>query len=140
MKESQRSDAYTDARLRVRYAETDQMGMAYYANYLVWFEVGRAEYCRQHGFAYRDLERQHGVYLPVAEAHCRYITSARYDEEILVRTRLSQLRTRAMTFHYQILRATDETLLAEGHTVHIVLNAKGRPRTLPRELARALEA
>jgi acyl-CoA thioester hydrolase len=124
----------------VRYAETDQMGMSYYANYLVWFEVGRAEYCRQRGFAYRDLERDHGVYLPVAEAYCRYLTPARYDEEILVRTRLSRIRTRAMTFHYQILRAADETLLAEGHTEHIVLNVEGRPRTLPADLAKALQA
>ena len=140
MKESQHPDTHIEARLRVRYAETDQMGMAYYANYLVWFEVGRAEYCRHRGLAYRDLERQHGIYLPVAEAYCRYITPARYDEEILVRTRLSQLRTRALTFHYQILRAADETLLAEGRTVHIVLNAAGRPRTLPSEVAKALQA
>jgi len=75
-----------ESRFRVRYAETDQMGMVYYANYLIWMEVGRSDYCRQCGFSYRDLEREEKAYLAVAEANCRYRAPARYDDEILVET------------------------------------------------------
>ena len=79
---------WTETRLRVRYAETDQMGIVYYANFLVWFEIGRTDFCRQHGFAYREMEQQDGLYIIVAEARCRYKAPARYDEELSLTTRV----------------------------------------------------
>ena len=116
---------------RVRYAETDQMGVVYYANYFVWFEVGRVEFCRQHGFAYRDMERDDGLFIIVAEASCRYKSSARYDDEIEVRTSLKAMRRRVLTFSYEILRKTDQQLLAEGETVHVIVDRQGRACALP---------
>ncbi len=117
--------------LRVRYAETDQMGMVYYANYLVWFELGRADFCRQHGFAYRDMEKQDGLYIIVAEARCRYKAPARYDDEIVIQTCLRAMRKRVLVFGYKIYRKADDDLLAEGETVHVITDREGRPRGLP---------
>ena len=118
-----------ESRLRVRYAETDQMGMVYYANYLIWMEVGRTEYCRECGFNYRDLEREEQAFLTVAEASCRYHAPARYDDEIVIETELFRLRTRVMEFIYRI--KCGSKLLAEGRTVHVVIGTDGRPRTMP---------
>lgn len=126
---------WSETRLRVRYAETDQAGMVYHSNYLVWFEVGRVELCRDHGFNYRDMERQADARLPVTEARVRYRQPARYDDEILVRTRVAELRSRAITFAYQVLRAADGALLAEGETAHVVMNQHGRARAFPPEYA-----
>jgi acyl-CoA thioester hydrolase len=123
-----------ESRLRVRYAETDQMGMAYYANYLIWMEVGRSDFCRHCGFSYADLEREEQAFLTVAEANCRYLAPARYDDEIVVETELSRVKTRVVEFAYRIRRG--EALLAEGRTVHVVIGSDGRPRTMP---ARYLE-
>ena len=117
--------------LRVRYAETDQMGVVYYANYLIWFEVGRTDLCRKLGFAYREMEREDGLYLIVAEAKCRYKAPARYDDEIEVRTCLREQRKRVLIFGYEIYRQPDEDLLAEGETVHVITDRNGRPRALP---------
>src|SRR5512135_3550415 len=96
-------DNVIDVDIRVRYAETDQMGVAYYANYLVWFEVGRSEVCRRRGFRYADLEAL-GYKLVVSDVHCRYRNSARYDETVVVRTRLKAVNKRMITFGYQVLR------------------------------------
>lgn len=117
------------SRFRVRYAETDQMGMAYYANYLIWMEVGRSDLCRECGFSYRDLEREEQAFLTVAEANCRYIAPARYDDEIIVETELARVRSRVVEFVYRIKRG--DTLLAEGKTVHVVIGPDGRPRSMP---------
>jgi acyl-CoA thioester hydrolase len=117
--------------LRVRYAETDQMGVVYYANYLVWFEIGRSEFCRQHGFEYRDMERDDGLYIIVAEASCRYKASAQYDDEIAVKTCLRTVRKRVLVFGYEIYRQSDNVLLAEGETTHVIVNRDGRPCALP---------
>jgi acyl-CoA thioester hydrolase len=117
--------------LRVRYAETDQMGVVYYANYMVWFEIGRTEFCRQHGFEYRDMEREDGLYIIVAEASCRYKASAHYDEEIVVKTCLRAVRKRVLVFGYEIYRQSDNVLLAEGETTHVIVNCEGRPCALP---------
>jgi acyl-CoA thioester hydrolase len=125
------ADDWTSTTLRVRYAETDQMGVVYYANYLVWFEVGRADLCRKLGFAYREMEHEDGLYLIVAEARCRYKAPARYDDEIEVRTCLREQRRRVLTFAYEIYRHPDEELLAEGETVHVITDRTGRPRALP---------
>ena len=117
------------SRFRVRYAETDQMGMAYYANYLIWMEVGRSDFCRECGFSYRDLEREEQAFLSVADANCRYVAPARYDDEIAVETELGRVRKRVVEFTYRIKRG--DTLLAEGKTVHVVLGPDGRPRSMP---------
>ena len=131
--------AYTStSRLRVRYAETDQMGMAYYANYLVWMEVGRSDFCRECGFSYRDLEREEGVFLTVAEANCRYLAPARYEDVILVETQLARARSRIVEFAYRI--ETESRLLAEGRTVHVVIGTDGKPRSLPERYLQVLQS
>ncbi len=130
---------HVDARIRVRYAESDQMGVVYHANYLVWFEVGRTEFLRQRGFRYRDLEREHGIFLAVAEARCRYLAPVHYDDEVIVRTRVFRSRRRLVTFHYQVLQVEGEALLAEGETSHVVLNRDRRPCSLPEKYAKCLQ-
>ena len=122
---------WTSTTFRVRYAETDQMGVVYYANYFIWFEVGRTDFCRQRGFAYRDMEEQDGLYIIVAEARCRYKAPAHYDDEIEVRTYLKDVRRRVLVFGYEINRVATDELLAEGETVHVITNRAGRPRPLP---------
>ena len=126
---------WSETRLRVRYAETDQAGVVYHSNYLIWFEVGRVELCRDHGFNCRDMERDADAQLPVTEARVRYRHPARYDDEIIIRTRVSSLRSRAIAFAYQIVRAMDEMLVAEGETDHVVMNKEGRARTFPPDYA-----
>lgn len=126
-----------DVEIRVRYAETDQMGVAYYANYLVWFEVGRSEFCRTKGFRYADLEAL-GYKLVVSDVHCRYRNSARYDETVIVRTRLKELNKRMITFGYQILRNNEEELIAEGETQHICIDSSGKTKSLPEKFLACL--
>src|SRR2546425_9368895 len=104
----------SESRFRVRYAETDQMGMVYYANYLIWMEIGRTDFCRECGFSYRDLEREEHAYIAVAEANCRYLAPARYDDEILVETEITRVKTRLVEFTYRI--KSGAKLLAEGRT------------------------
>ena len=123
--------AVNETRLRVRYAETDQMGVVYHSNHFIWFEVGRVELLRQLGFSYRDMESQDNRFIAVAEAKCRYRAPARYDEEILVRTKLLNVRESVVHFGYELRRATDGTLLAEGETTHIVTDAAMRIAALP---------
>ena len=120
-----------DARLRVRYAETDQMGIVYYANYLVWMEVGRVEYCRAAGILYRDMEAEDGILLTVAEATCRYASPARYDEEVVVRTCIAEANPRMIRFGYQMTEAASGRRLATGETKHIFCGRDGKPRKLP---------
>ena len=120
-----------ETRLRVRYVETDQMGVVYHSNYFIWFEVGRVEFLRQLGFTYRDMERDDGCYIAVVDARCRYKAPARYDDQILVRTFFKNLRASLIHFGYEILREPDLTLLAEGETTHIVTDAQLQRRELP---------
>lgn len=127
----------TDCEVRVRYAETDQMGVVYYANYLVWFEVGRSEYCRRKRFSYVDLEAS-GYKLVVTDAHCSYRNAAQYDEAITVRTWLKGLNSRMITFGYRILRKETEELIAEGETQHICIDSDGKPKRIPKEFASRL--
>jgi len=128
-----------ETRLRVRYAETDQAGVVYHSNYLIWFEVGRVELCRDYGFNYRDMEIEADTFLPVTEARVKYRVPARYDDEIIVRTRVVELRSRAIKFAYEVLRASDGMLLAEGETRHIVMNRQGRARAFPPEYAEMMK-
>jgi acyl-CoA thioester hydrolase len=118
------------SRIRVRYAETDQMGIVYYANYLVWFEVGRTDLLRLTGWSYREMEID-GFALPVVEAHCEYRQSARYDDEIEVVTTGAVLSAVRVQFDYQVVRTADGATLADGHTVHASLDTGGKPRRLP---------
>ena len=111
-----------ETRLRVRYAETDQMGVVYHSNFIVWFEVGRVEMMRQLGFTYREMEQQEGNHLAVADVRCRYKSPAHYDDLVLIRTRLLNVRDSLLHFGYEILRDGDELLLAEGESVHLVLD------------------
>lgn len=126
-----------ESRFRVRYAETDQMGIVYYANYLIWMEVGRSDFCRECGFSYRELEKEEHAFLAVAEANCRYLAPARYDDEILVETELTRVKSRVVEFTYRI--KCGAALLAEGRTVHVVIGADGRPRSMPERYLDALK-
>lgn len=130
--------------IRVRYAETDQMGIVYYANYLVWFEIGRVELLRSLGLAYSQLEKDHQCILPVVDATCRYRSPARYDDQIVIETRPSLLRGSVIKFAYRILRKGSEgeekKLLAEGETVHVVCDDQMNKKPLPPEHEAALKA
>ena len=121
----------SDSKVKVRYAETDQMGVAYYANYLVWFEVGRSQYCNDRGFSYRDMERETGLLLIVAESYCRYREPARYEDELIIRTKVSKLSRRTIRFDYEITRANDGAPVAIGETLHVLTNREGRPSSMP---------
>ena len=129
-------------RQRVRYAETDQMGIVYYANYLVWFELGRVELLRSLGLAYSQMEKDHKLILPVVEANCRYRAPARYDDEILIETRPALVRESVLKFAYRILRAEgdDHKVLAEGETIHVVCDENLKRRPLPEQYSTALRA
>ena len=118
---------------RVRYAETDQMGVVYYANYLIWMELGRAEYCRAAGIRYKDMELDDGVRLAVVDAHCRYMYPARYDEEITVKTRIARANRRMIEFHYEVRESEPARELATGETKHIFLGSDMKPVKLPKK-------
>jgi len=124
------SGAQAQSRIRVRYAETDQMGVVYYANYFVWFEVGRTDLLRESGWSYRQMEID-GFSLPVIEAHCIYHASAKYDDDIEVRTTGTMLSPVRVQFTYQLVRIADAATLATGATVHATLDKSGRPCRLP---------
>ncbi len=119
------------ARIRVRYAETDQMGVAYYGNYFTWFEVARVEWCKAAGFNYRDMEREDGALLVVAEATCRYRAPARFDDELAVRTFVTKARSRMVAFGYEVRKVETDELLATGETSHLICGPDMKPRTLP---------
>ena len=123
--------AVNETRIRVRYAETDQMGIVYHANHFIWFEVGRVELLRQLGFSYKDMEQQDNCFIAVVDARCRYKAPAIYDDEIIVRTWLKNIRESVIHFGYELLRSSDGTVLAEGETTHIVADAQMRKTTLP---------
>jgi acyl-CoA thioester hydrolase len=120
-----------ETRLRVRYAETDQMNVVYHSNYVVYFEVGRVEFMRQLGFTYREMELEDQLHLPVVEVRCRYKAPARYDDELLIRTHIARLRSSLIQFQYQILRAEDGVLLAEGESTHVAVNARMEKTPFP---------
>jgi len=121
----------SESRVRVRYAETDQMGVVYHANHFIWFEIGRVDLMRQLGFTYRDMERDHGCFIPVVDARCRYKAPAHYDDEIIVRTHLRNVRESMIHFGYELVRASDDQVLAEGETMHMILDAKMKASSLP---------
>lgn len=130
---------FVDSLLRVRYAETDSMQIVYHANYLIWMEVGRTDYFRQLGFTYRDLEEQHKLFTPLIEINCRYLASAVYDDEILVRTYIKQINRRLIKFGYEIYRINDNTKLCEGESTHLVVNSERKRSTLPEKVLNAFQ-
>ena len=119
-----------ETRIRVRYAETDQMGVVYHSNHFIWFEVGRVELLRQLGFSYKDMEREDGCFIAVVDAQCRYKAPVHYDDEVIVRTHLKHVREKVIRFGYE-LRSLTGVLLAEGETTHIVADARMKARALP---------
>ena len=121
----------SEARLRVRYAETDQMGVVYHSNYLIWFEVGRVEFMRQLGLDYKRMEADEGCGIAVVDAHVRYRYPARYDDELVVQTRLLAARGAVIRFGYRIVRTEDGRLLCEGETSHVVVGNGMKKRSLP---------
>jgi acyl-CoA thioester hydrolase len=136
------SQAHTVS-IRVRYAETDQMGVVYYANHFVWFEIGRVELMRTLGFDYREIEEQAQCFLPVVEANCRYKAPARYDDLLTLETRVLNQRTSMIRFGYRLLRDTPDAgpvLLAEGETVHVVVDRAMQRAVLPERFAAALRS
>jgi len=120
-----------EAQIRVRYQETDNMGVVYYANYLVWFEVARTEYLRFHGLAYKDLEAR-GYYLMVAAVSCRYRAPARYDDIVRIQTWVSELKNSSMQFDYKLF--IGDRLVATGDSLHVCTNRSGRPVRIPDEI------
>lgn len=120
-----------ETRVRVRYSETDQMGVVYYANYFVWMEVGRVAYCSELGFEYRDMEREDGAMLAVTEARCRYRAPARFHDEVRVTTWVTESRSRTLRFAYEMRRCGDNRLLATGETLHTVCDLDGKTIRLP---------
>jgi acyl-CoA thioester hydrolase len=125
------AEPIVETSVRVRYAETDQLGVVYHANYFIWFEIGRVEYLRARGFSYREMEAQDRCHIVVAEASCRYKAPARYDDVVTIRTRVTRRRGPILTFAYEAVRAGDQTLLATGETVHVIVDENFEPRELP---------
>jgi acyl-CoA thioester hydrolase len=129
-----------EARVRVRYAETDQMGVVYHSNYLIWFEVGRVEFIRGLGLDYKRLELEEGCGITVVDAHVRYRSPARYDDELVVETRLLAARGPVIRFGYRILRPADGVLLCEGETMHVCVGEDMKKRSLPEKYAERFAA
>jgi acyl-CoA thioester hydrolase len=130
----------SETRVRVRYVETDQMGVVYHSNYLIWFEVGRVEFIRQLGLNYRRMEEEDGCGISVVDAHVRFRAPARYDDELVIETRLLAARGAVIKFGYSILRETDGVLLCEGETVHVCVGKNMKKRSLPPKYAERFAA
>lgn len=130
----------SETTIRVRYAETDQMGVVYHSNFFIWFEVGRVEFLRDLGFSYREMESAEGCFIAVVDARCRFKAPARYDDEILIRTRVKNVRGSLIHFAYEAIRKSDAALLAEGETTHIVTDAQMNVRSIPEKYRQPLTA
>jgi acyl-CoA thioester hydrolase len=122
---------FNETSVRVRYAETDQMGVVHHANYFTWFEIGRVEWCRQHGFEYKRMETEDDSFIVVAEARCRYKRPARFDDILVVRTRVTESKRRLLTFGYELVDQASGDLIATGETVHVICDRHGRAKSLP---------
>ncbi len=120
-----------ETQVRVRYAETDKMGIVHHSNYLVWFEFARSEFCRARGFSYKEMEEKDNALMVVAEVYCRYKSPAFYEDVLTLRTKVAEIRSRSLRFIYEIYRGEDKMLLAEGETLHLVTDENKKVRTLP---------
>ncbi|HQP91741.1 MAG TPA: thioesterase family protein [Candidatus Omnitrophota bacterium] len=119
--------------VKVRYAETDKMGIVYYANYLVWFEVARTEYLLDEGLDYRDVESE-GLFMAVVESHCAYKSPARYGDNVVIESWPSEVKNSSLKFNYKVLRKKDNALLAEGYTTHVLIDKDIKPRKIPEKI------
>jgi len=126
-----------ETKLRVRYAETDKMGVVYHSNFVIWFEVGRVELLRQLGFQYKEMETEDNCHIPVVDLRVRYKAPAQYDDEIVVRTELKRVRSSLLHFSYEVFREADRTLLATGETMHIIVDNKLERTALPEKYMQA---
>jgi acyl-CoA thioester hydrolase len=133
-------DIVGETTLRVRYAETDKMGVVYHSNYVIWFEVGRVELLRQLGFEYSSMEKDDDCHIPVVDLRVRYKAPALYDDEIVIRTRMANVRASLLHFTYEVARGGDGTLLATGETMHIIVNSRFQRRALPERYMKAFAA
>lgn len=124
-------DVWHETEIRVRYAETDQMGIAHHSNYLIWFETGRSDLCRARGFSYKAMEEDDGALMVVAESYVRYKSPAFYEDVLTIRTQVAEVRSRAIRFIYEVVRASDGVLVAEGETLHLVTDSNKKVRTVP---------
>jgi acyl-CoA thioester hydrolase len=122
---------FAETTIRVRYAETDQMGVVYHGNFFTWFEVGRVELCRHLGFEYKQMEIEDDSYIVVAEAQCRYKKPAHFDDVLVIRTRVTQSQRRTMHFAYEVSNSATGELIATGETTHVICDRRGRPKSLP---------
>ncbi|HMQ02845.1 MAG TPA: thioesterase family protein [Pyrinomonadaceae bacterium] len=124
-------DGWHETEIRVRYAETDKMGIVHHSNYLIWFEAGRSELCRARGFSYKEMEENDNALMVVAESYCRYKSPAYYEDVLVVRSRVAEIRSRSIRFIYEIIRPADNALLAEGETLHLVTDQSKKVRQIP---------
>jgi acyl-CoA thioester hydrolase len=137
---SRSAPTVNETRIRVRYAETDQMGVVYHANHFIWFEVGRVELLRQFGFSYKNMEREDDCFIAVVDARCHYRAPVHYDDEVVVHTYIKHVREKMIHFGYQLRKVETGVLLAEGDTIHIVANSEMKPRALPEKYLKVLRA
>jgi acyl-CoA thioester hydrolase len=137
--EDLKTKIWGETRLRVRYAETDKMGVVYHSNFVIWFEVGRVELLRQLGFQYSEMEQQDNCHIPVVDLRVRYKAPAQYDDEIVVRTVLKNVRSSLLHFSYEVFRESDRTLLATGETMHIIVDDKLARTALPEKYMKAFK-
>jgi|ERR1017187_4513298 acyl-CoA thioester hydrolase len=131
--------SWHEAQVRVRFEETDMMGVVYYSKFLVWFEVGRVSLLRDKGLPYKELSAE-GIGLPIVQAHADYQAPARFDDELLVKTRIKEMGTTSVTFENEVYRLPGRELLCTGHTVHVVVGKDGRPMPIPEALRARLSA
>lgn len=124
-------DGWHETEIRVRYAETDKMGIVHHSNYLIWFEAGRSDLCRDRGFSYKEMEENDNALMVVAETYCRYKSPAYYEDILNIRTRVAEIRSRSIRFIYEIVRPADGMLLAEGETLHLVTDQSKKVRQIP---------
>jgi len=124
-------DDWHETEIRVRYAETDQMGIVHHSNYLIWFEAGRSDLCRAKGFSYKEMEEEENAIMVVAESYCRYKSPAHYDDVLKIRTKVGEIRSRSLRFFYEVVRVSDQMLIAEGETLHLVTDKDRQVRKLP---------
>lgn len=132
-------DGWHETEVRVRYAETDQMGIVHHSNYLVWFETGRSDLCRARGFSYKEMETEADALMVVAETYVRHLSPAYYEDVLTIRVRITELRSRTLRFSYEVFRASDETLIAEGETNHVVTDSQKNVKRIPEHYQRLLE-
>ena len=124
-------DGWHETEIRVRYAETDKMGIVHHSNYLIWFEAGRSDLCRARGFSYKEMEERDDALMVVAESYVRYKSPAYYEDLIDIRTRVAEVRSRSIRFIYEVYRASDDTVLAEGETLHVVTDGRKKVKLIP---------